>query len=238
MGVSEVDFPSGQAVHVDSLSQVKLHAILMLFAWIWLATLAVVTARYMLDPIGKQWPLVHIGLAGVAIFLTLFSFGIIINAVMSTGTGHFNSPHKFLGLMLFLSLFVQIALGAHSYFSYNSEREVPPVFPDKVHWWLGRSIMVLAITNIFCGLWEYAPSSVAPWFLFWMWLASLLIVIAVLEAFHRGDVPSRSTQEKEYELMEAGFLEVHQNNEGLKLTYAFLAISGFVMSGLIAALLD
>jgi len=237
-GLGEVDFPAGSAVHVESVGTAKVHATLMVFAWMWLAAVAVATARYMQDPFGRHWPLFHIAIASVAILLTFISFFIVVSHVSGTGTGHFNSPHKFLGLMVFLLLFVQIGLGIRSYFWYNPEREVPPLFPDKVHWWLGRVIGITAVVNIFCGLWEYAPSSILPWFFYWMWLVCMMVLVGAMEAFHRGDVPSRSTQEKEYDLMEQGVLEVHQNNEGLKMAYVALCGSGLIFAMLVAFLLD
>jgi hypothetical protein len=101
--ISEIDFTAsiGQSrVVVSPLDRntplpigyegvVKMHGILMLFAWGVLPFIAIYITRYM-KHLGHRRHLMHIGIMLTTILLTLIAFFII---VLNKPTPHFNEPH-------------------------------------------------------------------------------------------------------------------------------------------------
>jgi hypothetical protein len=41
---------------------------------------------------------------------------------------------------------------------FDPKRKKVPVFPDQVHWWIGRVVMVLAVVTIFLGINQFIPN--------------------------------------------------------------------------------
>ena len=73
------------------------------------------------------------------------------------------------------------------------------------------------------GFLIFEKTGYAPWVLLVLWGLASIAYLVMFELNYRGDLPTRSTLEKEYELVERGVLEVKQNNNGLFFCFASLA---------------
>jgi len=237
-GIASVNLPAGEAEHVRDLSMEEAHASLMLYAWGLLTVLAIFCSRYMKDPFGKWWFYIHAVMGSLVFLLTIAGFLVIVTYVQMTGSGHFDSIHKITGLFVVLFMCLQVGLGYYTYVSFDPQREEPPPFPDKVHWWNGRLLAVFAYLNIFSGFILFEETGSAPWVTGVLWFFTILIFVAIFEFFFRGDIPSRSQVEREYELLERGIKVVDQNNTGLVFSFWALCLCGFLLVSLAVGLLE
>lgn len=104
--------------------------------------------------------------------------------------------HQWLGFFIIISCAVQCALGLLAHFVYNPARTDAPVFPDKVHWVLGRATLICALYNIYTGttflVTYHYPNS--PWLLS---LAAVLVAIwFALFFFDHGPMTARAKYER------------------------------------------
>lgn len=130
----------------DKLRFLQLHAIPLYIAWMILVPIAI-----LIVPFGSKWNKwfpVHITLIGLAVVATII--GSVAGILHSEGR-HLGHPHRILGVTVLSVLFLQIILGIVISLLYKRERVKPPFF-DKVHWWLGRLLVLLAFVTIFVGL--------------------------------------------------------------------------------------
>jgi len=49
-----------------------------------------------------------------------------------------------------------MVVGVISHVKFDPHRLTVPVWPDQIHWWLGRLLWVAALVNLFLGVWEIA----------------------------------------------------------------------------------
>ncbi|KAJ3269090.1 hypothetical protein HDV01_001863 [Terramyces sp. JEL0728] len=128
---------------------VALHGILMFIAWAVAPFLGIFCARYLKDVLGHNWYRLHVFFMGFACGLvTIASFALIVLYVRPP---HFNENHKILGLIIVISLLVQITLGYISNAMWTPNRKSIPVW-DKAHWWFGRTLFLLALVNVYLGI--------------------------------------------------------------------------------------
>jgi hypothetical protein len=236
-GFVKVHFPTGMAVHVEDLSREEAHASLMMYAWGFFAVVAIFTSRYMKEPFGSWWFAVHASLAAMVAVLTISAFIVIVTYVAHKRDSHFNSPHKILGLTIVTALVVQMWLGLFSKIKFDPEREHTPLVPDKVHWWLGRFIVIASFVNILTGLLLFPKTGLAPWILIGVWVVCIIAFVAMFELYFRGDMPSRTTVAKEYQLLERGIQIVQQNNSALLFCFLSMMMLGIICVTLAVSLL-
>jgi hypothetical protein len=238
-GIAVVHFPTGKAIHIEDLSREEAHASLMLYAWGLFAVISIFCSRYMKDPLGSWWFVVHATLAIMIFLLTISGFSVIISYVsMQKNHHHFHTVHQIVGLVVVLLLIAQLILGVLARMKYDPEREHTPFFPDKMHWWVGRFTTTAAFLNIFSGFVMFAQTGKAPWILLFTWVVAILVFTAVFEIYSRGDTPSRSAVAKEYQLLEYGVQIVHQNNSALLFCFGALVFLGLVVITLAVSLLE
>jgi hypothetical protein len=96
----------------------------MVVGWMLIAPLGILIARY-----GRtmfKWFPVHRGMQSVAFLLIFIGFFLAVAAVGLEGGPHFAETHDIAGLVLFLLLIVQVALGvaSHSYRSKTGKRYI------------------------------------------------------------------------------------------------------------------
>jgi Na+-driven multidrug efflux pump len=101
-------------------------------------------------------------------------FGIAV----SQKTKHFLYVHSIAGLMVFILLLVQNLVGIVIDRMYESDRVVIPI-RDKIHWWLGRSVFVLAIVTVFLGVTQYGGGVLYP--------VAITLIVIVAVAFALGE---------------------------------------------------
>ncbi|KND00190.1 uncharacterized protein SPPG_04530 [Spizellomyces punctatus DAOM BR117] len=135
---------------------IQAHGILMFLGWVVLAPLAIVIARFFKPALGVWWFRLHWALmllaAGV---FTYVGFGLVYHVVGVKGASHFNvkanGAHVVIGLLIIILSAPQLALGWIIDRLFNPTRKYIPWW-DKVHWWLGRIVFLLALVNIPLGI--------------------------------------------------------------------------------------
>ena len=142
------------------------------------------------------------------------------------------------GLIVVLGMLVQFGIGLYTRISFDPERQRPPIFPDKVHWWVGRLVAFAALTNIFSGLLLFDEAGDVPWVMVFIWFAIIIAYVALFEVYFRGDTPDRATVAKEYELLEKGVQVVRQNNSALLICFGSLSLLGCLLVALSVGLIE
>lgn len=133
-----------------------IHGIMMVTAWVILAVLGIYIARY-LKSFGSNWFVFHASLMLMTFIISLSSFILII---LYRYPPHFysdlslNNAHTKIGLTITCAMFVQIILGIVIHMLYNSERIYIPWY-NKLHWYFGKLIVLLAMCNIVIGIYVY-----------------------------------------------------------------------------------
>lgn len=135
------------------------------------------------------WFKIHYRIHCFALFTTLLAFWAIW--AHSEYELEFNSIHTVLGFVLVLA-----AVFGQSLLGYLSNKlwfpgKPPHWYPDKMHWWLGRGILVAGMINCFLGIdkyAEYVPPTIwspkkltASWWFISLVLVTLVIWIAFCE---------------------------------------------------------
>ena len=132
----------------------RIHGILMWISWVIIPFIAIFCARYLKCYLGSYWFSLHWFLFGiVSLTLTTVGFFIIYVKMKSphfSGHSLLKDSHVKLGLIVPLMMIFQICLGllAHYYFD-PTRSKVTTV--DKVHWWIGRLVVLLGIINVTLG---------------------------------------------------------------------------------------
>ncbi|KAI8909420.1 hypothetical protein DFJ77DRAFT_121756 [Powellomyces hirtus] len=140
----------------DTEALTKVHGIVMFIAWVIIAPLAIMVARFMKATLGVWWFRVHLGLFlfGTTI-LTYVGLGLIYHVVNVNGKKHYNYEangiHAILGLIVIILTFPQVVLGFVIDKLWKPTREAIPWW-DKVHWWLGRLVFLIALINLPFGI--------------------------------------------------------------------------------------
>lgn len=100
------------------------------------------------------------------VLLVTIAFALIV-LVMADGL-HFNGLHQVLGLTIFAVMFLQSVLGQVINRLWNPDRKGVP-WHDRMHWWLGRIITVLAFIKIYFGLNFYGVNNSSLMIAFSVW---------------------------------------------------------------------
>ncbi|KAJ3104220.1 hypothetical protein HDU96_009000 [Phlyctochytrium bullatum] len=136
----------------DERSINMLHGILMFIAWGVAPWPGIYIARYMKESLGVWWFRIHIAiLMLVCAGLTVVGFFI---RFLTRNPPHFVNSHEIIGIVLVVGVVFQVLYGFVIHFLYDPHRKRVPIW-DKLHWWLGRALFILALTNLYLGLAEY-----------------------------------------------------------------------------------
>jgi len=110
--------------------------------------------------------------------MTIVAFALAVQSVNQTHKKHFAGPnnpvHQAFGYFVFFGAVFQPVIGQMANKWFDPKRSGVPVFPDMVHWWLGRGLFILGIVNVFLGLKAYSAKPLA------------YILIAIVVAFIFG----------------------------------------------------
>lgn len=160
-----IDTRSGQVIGGSSTisASVIAHAALMGIAWAASATVAMFIATFVPKSY-KWWFPVHLSAAAAAAVLTVAAFGVIVAYVENSSRSHFIartvSPtagaHGVIGVIVLCLVLIQIVLGIISDQQWRSEFAKKGVAPektvvDRLHWWSGRLLFLLALVNLVLG---------------------------------------------------------------------------------------
>ncbi|TPX37470.1 hypothetical protein SmJEL517_g00565 [Synchytrium microbalum] len=158
----------------------RIHGILMFVAWAVSPFAGIFIARFLKDVLGVWWYRLHVWLMfGVTGGITLVSV-ILVFLVVSPPHFKMEEPHQALGLFLALYCLLQIGLGFLSNALWTPDRPGIPIFPDKLHWWVGRTALLVGVIEIYLGLVLYGqsyPMSPAIIPLYWTWIAIMFGVL-------------------------------------------------------------
>ncbi|KNC52249.1 uncharacterized protein AMSG_01078 [Thecamonas trahens ATCC 50062] len=147
-----VNFFTGEVTRDDLRERViTAHAWLMLIAWFVLVPMAILIARYAKDALGANWFRAHMALNLVAVAATGAAFGMAVWYSVEDFDGA-HKVHKIIGLIILLATFVEPILGEVANVMWSPDREATPWFPDRIHWWFGRALVLLALVNCFLGM--------------------------------------------------------------------------------------
>jgi hypothetical protein len=152
----------------DTAMFVTAHAALMTIAFSLLIPLGVMTSAFLPHQLVTAWLPIHISIQVLAASCMFAGFGVILYVLSDTGIGHFNHAtisvtnycHSIFGMIIISLVVLQIGLGALSdawwriQFWRKGSIPLPGPFPEKVHWWLGRSLVLLSVIQVFLGLVE------------------------------------------------------------------------------------
>ena len=162
---------------------VAAHGILFFIAWACAPFLGVFIARYLKDRLGHWWYRLHLTIMlGVTGLFSLISFILII---LFKRPEHFDSIHSQIGIAVIAITIGQIVSGFVSNALWTPDRESIPWW-DQAHWWVGRSVMVLGIVNVYLGLAEYKEigqtNDITGLTIgYWIWIAIAFVVMLVGE---------------------------------------------------------
>ena len=165
---------------VDNFDSILIaHGVLFFIAWAVAPFIGIFVARYLKNMMGVWWYRVHVGMFLVFTgLLSLISFILIVSNIEDDD--HFEGNHQKLGLVIFIFMFIQIALGYISNWLWSPTRTSIPWW-DKVHWYFGRSLVLLAIINIFLGISEYGEISgeklIGVKVAYWAWIGLAVVVM-------------------------------------------------------------
>ncbi|KAJ3138819.1 hypothetical protein HK100_012148 [Physocladia obscura] len=164
------------SLHIDL---VLLHAGLMFVAWSIIPAFAIFIARYLkVHLANNSWFVLHLAffLGGVS----LFAIGGLVAVEMHlvAGSPRFSSSsHAIIGALLVFGLYpLQLIFGFLANALFVPTRSTAPIWPDRVHWWLGRAMMVLVLVQMQLGL-QLINASQSVVALFWSW--NVFIVFAM-----------------------------------------------------------
>jgi len=192
-GVANVNFFTGTVSSLDT-TKIKIHALLMLASWGVFTVIAVFVARFGKISFGDKWFPIHWGLISTAILCTITAFCLIVTQRQEEGLIHFNGDHEACGLVtVFLSL-VQTCFGYLADKMFNPERKSIPIFPDKIHWWLGRITATFALITIVLGLLKNGANLWGP-ILFCVFIAAVYILF-IIQQCTRGSVQHSDKPER------------------------------------------
>lgn len=164
------------------------HGCLFFLGWNLIPYIGILAAGPMKPLLGVWWFRIHVGMmAFMAPILSIAGFVLI---VIKNGNHHFQSLHEILGLIIFILQFIQIFSGVVIDRLYNPKRAKIPWY-DKLHWYTGRVLFVLAQVNISLGFYVYDKSGLMNpvWALF-----GIVLFLEVFALFLVNFIVSKTKQ--------------------------------------------
>ncbi len=155
----------------------KVHGVLMVVGWTMMLFVGTFIARY-LKPLTKNWFKAHVALQTIGCVMVLVAFALILiyyNGGFTVGW------HQIVGIVVIAGMVVQPIIGGIADKMYDPSRSKAPIWPDQIHWWIGRGTSVIALAAIFLGIREYMPDSLVAYILFGAYCLLTFIIILVAE---------------------------------------------------------
>jgi hypothetical protein len=140
---------------VSDISQliIQWHGSLMTFGFSICMTIGMFVARHLKSH--KWWFSVHILLQVLGTVAALTAFGLVLWLKIDNNYPQFASTHSRFGLATLIVVVLNVFKGWLAHVKWNPKRTSPPVFPDQIHWWLGRAIFVLSTVTVILGQLTY-----------------------------------------------------------------------------------
>ncbi|KAJ3036655.1 hypothetical protein HDV00_002479 [Rhizophlyctis rosea] len=116
---------------------------------------------------------------GITTVFTTISF-ILITLYVTPPHFERSGGHRPIGLLILIGMYIQVALGYFINYMFDINRTSIPWW-DKLHWWLGRGLFLLAVINIYLGLDLYSNYGDINLHVFaglyWTWIVIGIIVL-------------------------------------------------------------
>ncbi|KAI9204188.1 uncharacterized protein BJ171DRAFT_120458 [Polychytrium aggregatum] len=158
-----------------------LHGIMMFAAWGVVPFVGIFIARFMKDKLGHWWYRLHLGLMiGVTGGFTLLAAGLMLSLDGFQVDFTSNTLHKGAGVSMIGLMLLQFVLGFVSNHLWSADRPSVPWW-DKLHWWLGRTLVLMGVITMFLGLQAYGGVPMTYIFGFWFILGFLALVLVIGE---------------------------------------------------------
>lgn len=158
-GIADINFSSGSsaAVPLPPLSPALLaHAAFMLLAWGLFLPAGAVVAKFR-NSFNASWFKFHLGLQCAGAACVVLGFFLAVGGVAGSGGGsgggHFNTPHKIIGLLVFLLVLQQVGSGAFRPHAPSDGALPSPTRRAWLTWHRAGALLVflLACVNMFLG---------------------------------------------------------------------------------------
>jgi len=164
---------------VDNLHEILyiVHGCLMFFSYAICMTFGIFVARYLRHKVAF-WFSLHVVVQTVAVLACCSGFGIAIYLIHP----HFDAPHAKLGYFIVSSSVITAILGIVADRMYDPSRgSHTPFFPDKLHWWVSRIVVICGYINIILGIldfWGYNPGFL---YIYILYVCMIAVVLLFLE---------------------------------------------------------
>ncbi|KAL1920092.1 uncharacterized protein VTP21DRAFT_1238 [Calcarisporiella thermophila] len=169
------------------------HGIVMAVVWMVAAPVGAFIPRFLRTVLGPAWFPSHWTIMGV-IGVSLTTIGFALGYVATKGR-HFNTPHKIIGMTVFVATLLQALLGIYIDRTYNPARERTP-FRDHLHRFFGYGLILLSMANVYLGLLAFHIQDVLWIFiLFGVWVGIMLFSFINTHAFLAYSRKKRKSEE-------------------------------------------
>jgi len=188
-GSTIINFFTGMQKNVGNYTQrmILLHGSLMVFSFVICMSFGIFVARFLKDY--HWWFPLHILVQVIGVLGSIS--GLIVAIVMTKN--HFSNVHSWFGISVLGLGILSPAIGLASHLVFNPQRESIPIWPDQIHWWIGRLTVVGSYVTIFLGLRQYGvPSDLQG--IFWVFPAFYFVVLTFVEVYRY--ISSKESGEK------------------------------------------
>jgi len=179
------------------LLEFKFHGILMSLVVMVLMTFGMLLSRY-LKPFFYRWFYVHAAVFATSLVCIIVS---VILAFRANNNYFYTSAHTVLGLMFVSGMGLQSLLGLLAHFLFDPKRGAPPAFPDQLHWWLGRLLLVVGPLTVLLGLHDLGALQMSL-ISFYLWGITIFVVILYLESYVGQTHETAAAQDGAFTLVE------------------------------------
>lgn len=146
----------GAASNSDAL--LRVHGVMMMLAFATLMPLAAIAAAGR-KTIGAWWFPAHWVVNAVALAAAIAGF--VIAFVAKKGELE-EGVHQVFGVVVFGLAILQSGLGLAAHFMFDPTRTSTAIFPDIVHHWYGRAVMLCGFAVCFLGVWTASSTIRIP----------------------------------------------------------------------------
>lgn len=175
---------------------INLHGAMLWVAWVLSPIVGIFIARYAKDSLNHNWYRLHMAIMGIT--TVILGLAGVILIFLYTTPPHFDSTHAIVGTAIIALMLVQVVLGFVSNHMFDPDRTSIPAV-DKVHWWLGRLLLLGGIGNCQLGFSLYNnfyPLSSFFVIVHWTVVGGAVILFSVAE-FKIGQVNHIQAEENE-----------------------------------------
>jgi len=138
---------------------------------------AIITARF-LKRIVTWWFHLHAALTVSGLVTMIIGLVLIFEA---HGNKFVPSWHSAFGIIFIILISLQALLGLYSHLKFDKHRREPPVFPDRVHWWLGRLVFGVGTLNLALGFGILGGYPASGWIFYVLWIVTMTLIFIYLE---------------------------------------------------------